>query len=57
MYLIKMTGTPYMTIGELLGGRDHSTIMHGVDKITGEIREVGKTRQDVQNVKQIIYTE
>jgi chromosomal replication initiator protein len=26
-------GLPYEKIGEILGGRDHTTIMHGVDKI------------------------
>ncbi len=55
MYLIKdLTGTPLMTIGELLGGRDHTTIIHGVRKIGGEVVEMGKTRQDVTNIRQII---
>jgi chromosomal replication initiator protein len=58
MYLIKqMTDTPYMTIGELLGGRDHTTIMHGVEKIEEDIKEMGKLRQDVINVKQILLSE
>ena len=57
MYLIKeLTQTPYMTIGEFLGGRDHTTIMHGVEKINGEVSEMGKTRQDVANVKQTIFS-
>jgi chromosomal replication initiator protein len=55
MYLIKeLTGTSYVTIGELLGGRDHTTIMHGVSKVEQEIVQIAKTRQDVANVKQII---
>lgn len=38
MYLIRsMTDTPFKTIGILLGGKDHSTVKHGVDKITNEI--------------------
>jgi chromosomal replication initiator protein len=58
MYLIKeMTGTPFMTIGEFLGGRDHTTIMHGVDKIGGQVSRTGKIKQDVVNVKQMILTE
>ena len=37
MYLCKnMTDTPLETIGALLGGRDHSTIIHGIKKITQE---------------------
>ena len=57
MYLIKdLTKTPYMSIGDFLGGRDHTTIMHGVEKVTNEISAPTKTRQDVVNIKQIIYT-
>ena len=59
MFLMKnMIDTPYMTIGELLGGRDHTTVMHGVGKIESEVRhQKGKTFQDISNVKQIIMTE
>lgn len=57
MYLMyKMIGTPYMTIGELLGGRDHTTIMHGVKKIEEEYTEASKLRQDIMNIKQSIST-
>lgn len=55
MYLMKeITGTPLVTIGEFLGGRDHTTVMHGVRKVEAEIAELPKTRQDVSNVKQMI---
>lgn len=37
MYLCKnMTSTPLDTIGALLGGRDHSTIIYGIRKVTSE---------------------
>lgn len=37
MYLCKnMTNIPLDSIGALLGGRDHSTIIHGIKKITDE---------------------
>ncbi|MEF9916927.1 MAG: chromosomal replication initiator protein DnaA [Lachnospiraceae bacterium] len=40
MYLCRtMTDTPFKAIGILLGGRDHSTICHGVDKISADIKE------------------
>jgi chromosomal replication initiator protein len=56
MYLIKeITHMPYMTIGTFLGGRDHTTIMHGVDRISKDVRNSEKVRQDVANVKQLIY--
>jgi chromosomal replication initiator protein len=56
MYLMKeITDMPYMSIGDFLGGRDHTTVMHGVEKIQGEIAETGKMTQDIINVKQIIF--
>lgn len=58
MYLMKeITDMPFMTIGEFLGGRDHTTVMYGVDKIQGKVAETGKVTQDVVNVKQIIFNE
>lgn len=37
MYLCKnMTNIPLDSIGALLGGRDHSTIIHGIKKVTDE---------------------
>jgi chromosomal replication initiator protein len=58
MYLMKeITDMPLMTIGDFLGGRDHTTIMYGVDKIQNEIAETGKMTQDIVNVKQIIFSD
>jgi len=55
MYLMReLTESPLMSIGEFLGGRDHTTIMHGVDKIQAELLEMGKIRQDVNNVKDML---
>lgn len=56
MYLIyDMTETPFMSIGELLGGRDHTTIMHGVKKVQEELMLIGTTKNDIANIKQFIY--
>lgn len=58
MYLIKdMTNTPFMSIGDFLGGRDHTTIMYGVEKISEELAVQTKLRQDVSNVKQLVFGE
>lgn len=52
MFLMKeMTDSPYMTIGDFLGGRDHTTIMHGVRTIEEEVSKAGKIKQDVVNVR------
>lgn len=55
MYLTRqLAETPYMGIGELLGGRDHSTIIYGVEKIEGVIQNDAKLKQDVVNIKQTL---
>ena len=51
-----MTKTPYMSIGEFLGGRDHTTIMYGVRKVEEGGKASVKVKQDVANIKQNIYT-
>ena len=43
-------------IGQQLGGRDHSTVRHGVEKIAQLVLEDERVRQDVINVRQQIYT-
>ncbi len=56
MFLIyELTNTPFMGIGDFLGGRDHTTIMHGVKKIQEDMKEMSKMKQDVLNIKQFIY--
>ncbi len=56
MYLIyDLTKTPYMTIAQIFGGRDHTSILHGIRKIENEIKAKTKTRQDIENIVQTIY--
>ncbi len=57
MYLLRnMTDTPLVAIGELLGGRDHTTVMHGAEKIADLMQEKPRTRQDIENIKSLIQT-
>ena len=52
MYLIQeLTKTPLVSIGEFLGGRDHTTIMHGVEKVEKGILNQEKTIEDVINIR------
>ena len=32
-----MVGTPLQMIGKFLGGRDHTTIIHGIEKISTDV--------------------
>lgn len=51
MYLMRnLTDTPLKSIGIILGGKDHSTISYGVDKITDEL----KTNETLKNTINII---
>ena len=39
MYLIRnMTETSLKAVGVILGGKDHSTIKHGIEKIENELK-------------------
>lgn len=55
MYLCKtMTDHPLDSIGQLLGGRDHSTISYGVNKITDDMSADPKFKQTVETVRKKI---
>lgn len=57
MYLIyDITKTPYTTIAQIFGGRDHTSILHGIKKIEEELKTKPKTKQDIANILQSIYT-
>lgn len=47
--------TSYPTIGEELGGRDHTTAIHAYNKINKEKEENEKMSQDIQSIKQLLY--
>ena len=56
MYLlIHEIGLPPTQVGRLLGGRDHSTVIHGAGKINGEMNEDSSLRHDVQAIKEAIF--
>ena len=57
MYLLrKELNSSYPTIGHELGGRDHTTAMHAYNKIEKELDENDRTKQDVESIKQQLYT-
>lgn len=43
-------------IGGLLGGRDHTTVLHGVDKISKEIARDEHLRSALHDIKQKLFT-
>ena len=55
MYLLRnLTELPLTQVGEVLGGRDHTTIMHGVEKIEKLLQENIQIREQVNVIKQQI---
>jgi chromosomal replication initiator protein len=56
MYLLrKETDASLPQIGEVLGGRDHTTVMYAIEKIAGEIETKTDLRKRVVNIKQQLY--
>ena len=52
MYLIKtIYDLPYKKIGTYFNNRDHSTVMHSVEKITNEIEMDKNVKNDVEKLK------
>lgn len=45
----------YPTIGEELGGRDHTTAMHAYDKISRALENDERLRQEINLIKQRLY--
>lgn len=56
IYLIREElNTSYPTIGNELGGRDHTTAMHAYNKIYQEVKERGneKVKQEIESIRQL----
>ena len=49
MYLCReMTQTQFKEIGAIMGGRDHSTVIHGYDKIAYDVKHIENTKNLVE---------
>jgi chromosomal replication initiator protein len=58
MYLMRAeTDVSLMRIGQELGGRDHSTVLHACDKIDKETQENEELRRELAAVRELIYAE
>jgi chromosomal replication initiator protein len=44
----------YQSIGEKLGGRDHTTIMHSFEKVKKEKEENPQINKELDEIKQIL---
>ena len=56
MYLTREeTKSSLPQIGEALGGRDHTTIMYGCDKVAKLVEENETVRRDAMKIREILY--
>jgi chromosomal replication initiator protein len=56
MYLMREElKSSYPSIGQELGGRDHTTAIHAITKISGEINEESKIKNDIILIRQRLY--
>jgi chromosomal replication initiator protein len=55
MYLTReCTGLSLVKIGEIFGGRDHTTVLHGIKKVEDEMRARDATFRQVQDLTRIV---
>jgi len=58
MYLIRQgTDASLPKIGEVLGGRDHTTVMYGLDKIGGLLETDESLRRKVAAIREALYSD
>jgi chromosomal replication initiator protein len=56
MYLLREeVGSSLVEIGAALGGRDHTTVIYGCDKIAEEINNDARLRNEVLSVREKLY--
>ena len=56
MYLLRVDyRLPLMEIGSLFSGRDHTTVMHAVEKITQQLQDMETLRLDIGEVRKHLY--
>jgi chromosomal replication initiator protein len=56
MYIIrKELETSLPSIGEFFGGRDHTTVIHAIDKIERNMKEKTNLKQEIELIKDRLY--
>jgi len=58
MYILrKETDSSLVEIGRELGGRDHSTVLHGLERIEAEMEIDSRLRSDLAEITQALYNQ
>lgn len=57
-YLLRQEANASLTqIGQWLGGRDHTTVLHACERIVASLEEDGALRREVQAIRERLYRE
>jgi chromosomal replication initiator protein len=57
MFLMReQINTSFPTIGNEFGGRDHTTAIHACNKVAAEIKTDQRKKQELESIKQLIYS-
>ena len=55
MYMLKtQVGLPHQEVGRLIGGRDHTTVMHAVEKVTQLLSTDVDTQEDMKGIRKTL---
>jgi len=55
MYMLRtQLGLPLQEVGRVVGGRDHTTVMHAVDKITTLASNDVQIREDIRGIRELL---
>jgi chromosomal replication initiator protein len=55
-FLREILQLPFMAIGELFGGKDHTTVMHSVSKVESEMKSNKYFNKDMASIKEKIVS-
>lgn len=55
MYILREDfNIPYPSIGQTLGGRDHTTVIHSYEKIKGELKDNSSLAQEIDQLRALL---
>ena len=58
MYIVREeTPSSLPVIGQAFGGRDHTTALHSIEKITNEMKEDERLRYEIQSIRERLYAD
>jgi chromosomal replication initiator protein len=56
MYLLREEfNVSYPSIGEKLGGRDHTTVIHSCEKVKEEVKTNNSLEQELEHIRGLIH--